>query len=518
MPQRLEQTQETIQTQQQAALQVAVAKMVELPITELAARVRDELVENAALEEADGGEGDVSDDGLSPDDDTNTGDGEENEPGDDEESGEQEEGEENSPYDAEDGYSAESEELGNYFSADDVPDYLRQRADSERDKGEMQLAGAASFYDELESQVGEHNLSAHERELMQYLIGSLDDDGLLRKDLGALADELAVYHGIDTSEKELEGLLSILQEFEPRGIGARSLQECMHIQLTDSDRRSPYTDFALAVVDRCFKDFVGRRWESIKQRLHIDDETLDHVRHELTHLNPMPGRALGESGTAGSPTVVPDFYVQVDEAGELKITLNKGEVPELRVSPAFRDSIRQYGGGRRNLSREQKDAYTYARQKVDAAVAFLNLLNRRRQTLLKVMQAIADFQHPFFTEEDDEAQLRPLTLKEVAARAGVDISTASRVTSSKYVQTLYGTYPLKFFFSSQFTTSDGDELSARKVKAALARLLEQEDKHSPLPDEALAAQLKAQGFNVARRTVAKYRDMLGFPTARLRKA
>lgn len=513
MAQRLEQTQAAVQTQQLSSLQVAVAKLVELPVTELVARVHNEMVDNAALEEKG-------------DDDYNEGTDEGNEGRDDEEPNDDETYEtaeedrntdEANAFEETENYGSEADAMGDYFSADDVPDYLQQRADEQRDRNDFQYSGTPSFYDELQSQISEHNLSERERGLMEYLIGSLDEDGFLRKDLDSLIDELAIYHNSITTKGEMERLLGTLQSFDPRGIGARSLQECLHIQLSDPDRKTPYTPLALTVVDRYFKDFVNRHWDVIKQRLGVDNETFEHVRHELTHLNPMPGSALGESAGVSAPTVVPDFFVDITPEGDLQVSLNQGDVPELRVSRSFRESIKQYGGGKGKLSREQKDAYTYARQKVDAAQSFINLLTRRRQTLLAVMRAITDMQRAFFLEDDDESLLRPLTLKEVAERAGVDVSTVSRVTSSKYVQTLYGTYPLKFFFSSQFTTSDGDELSARQVKAALRELIENENKRHPLADEALAAELKKQGYNVARRTVAKYRDMIGFPTARMRK-
>lgn len=521
MSQRFEQTQEAVQTQQLASLQVAVAKLVELPVTELATRVRDELLDNAALEEK-GDEDDYSaaaDEERNDDRDNDRTDEQLEDNDEDREDAEaREQAEQENAYEDREDYGTENDAMGDYLSTDDVPDYLMQRADEERDRKESQYTGSSSFYDELHAQIGEHNLSDHEREVMDYLIGSLDDDGFLRKDLDALADELAIYHNVQTSREELEHLLSVLQTFEPRGIGARSLQECLRLQLTDPDRHTPYTNLALEVVDRCFKDFTALRWESIRQRLHLDEDTLAHVRHELLHLNPMPGRALADTTAATAPTVVPDFYVMVTHDGEVRVTINRGDVPELCVSPAFKESLRQYGGAnRKGLSREQRDAYTYARQKVDSALSFINLLTRRKQTLRAVMEAIVSLQHDFFVDDDDEQQLVPLTLKEVAAKAHVDISTVSRVTNSKYVQTAYGTYPLRFFFSSQFTTSEGDELSARKVRAALRELLEHEDRHHPLSDEAMAARLKAQGLLVARRTVAKYRDMLGFPTARLRK-
>lgn len=513
MPQKLEQTQAAIQTQQLQTLQVALAKMVELPVEELAERVRNEMLDNAALEEKD-------DD--FPDADTDNGD-ERNEEGDnndtDDEERDDEHDDDDTDYDSgpsDDDFGNEADAMGDYFSDDDVPDYLRQRADAERDRTQMDFSGATSFYDELRSQIREHNLSPREEELMEYIIGSLDSDGFLRKDLATLSDELAIYHNVETTPEELEHVLHTLQQFEPRGIGARDLQECLRIQLTDPDRHSPYRKLALQVVDRCFKDFASRRWDVVATRLHIDDETLAHVKHELTHLNPMPGSALSDSATANLPTVTPDFFVRLSPEGEPIVTLNNGDVPELRVSRAFRQSIKEYGAHRAKLNRQQRDAYTYARQKVDAAQSFINLVTRRRQTLLAVMRTIVDLQLPFF-EDDDEQQLRPLTLKDVAERVGVDISTVSRVTNSKYVQTLYGTYPLKFFFSTQFTSSEGDELSSRQVRAALRETIEKEDKSHPMSDEALAAELKKQGFDVARRTVAKYRDMLGFPTARLRK-
>lgn len=506
MAQKLEQTQTAVQTQQLQTMQVAIAKMVELPVTELAERVRNEMLDNAALEEKD--DSDLPEERTAAEED--------NEGTDEEREQEERETDEDNSYEDDVDYGSESDAMGDYFSADDVPDYLQQRAEAERDRTEIQLSGATSFYDELQSQIREHNLTEHEQELMEYLIGSLDEDGFLRKDLDALVDELAIYHNIITTRDELERLLHVLQEFEPRGIGARSLQECLHIQLSDPDRHSPYKELALEVVDRCFKDFAARHWDAIMTRLHIDRPTLEHVRHELTHLNPMPGSALGESAAASLPTVTPDFFVSVGADGEVSVTLNNGDVPELRVSRSFRESIKQYGSGKAKLNRQQKDAYTYARQKVDAAQSFINLLSRRRQTLLAVMRCIVDLQRPFF-DEDDESLLRPLTLKDVAERVGVDISTVSRVTNSKYVQTAYGMYPLKFFFSTQFTSSEGDELSSRQVRNALREVIEAEDKRHPLSDEALAAELCKRGQNVARRTVAKYRDMLGIPTARLRR-
>ncbi len=516
MAQKLEQHAEGVQQQQLSNLQVAVAKLVELPVTDLAERVRNEMLDNAALEEADGRNGaddaDASCEDFGPDAENAEADGA------DGQDGTQNEEEEPRPEtdDAYDEYGDEADALGDYLSADDTPDYLLRRAESESERREAPLSGGMSFYESLCAQIGERDLTAHEREVMEYLVGSLDADGFLRKDDAALADEMAIYRGVDTTPEEVARLVGVLQTFEPRGVGARTLRECMRIQLSDPERRTRYTQLALAVVDKYFKDFAAKRWDEVRRRLGVDEDTFAGVLRELTHVNPLPGTALGESAAAAAPAVVPDFHVEVRADGEAVVTLDNGDVPELRVSRAFRDSVAQYAARRAKLSREQRDAYVYARQKVEAAQSFINLLSRRNQTLLAVMRAIVRLQRPFF-DEDDEDLLRPLALKDVAALAGVDISTASRVTSSKYVQTRYGLYPLKFFFSSQFTASDGEELSARKVKAALRGLIEGEDKRRPYSDDALAAKLKEQGFAVARRTVAKYRDGMGFPTARLRR-
>lgn len=475
-----------------------MAKLVELPVTELAQRVKDELVENAALEEKGADNEDFDNDFGEQEteerDETNYDD--------------------NSPADD---YGSEADSMGDYFSQDDVPAYLQARAEAERDRFEIPLSEGPSFYDELRTQIGERNLSEHEAELIEYLIGSLDTDGFLRKPTDTIADELSIYHGVNTSANELDRLLAVLQTFEPRGIGARSLQECLAIQLNDHDRPQPYREQALAVVEKYFQHFMARRWDKIEEATGWDKDTIQHVRYTLTHLNPAPGAALGENTRDAAPAVIPDFYVHIDEEGEANISLNRGDIPELRVSPAFRESLQQYATTAKDkLSRSQKDAYTYARQKVESAQAFINLLDRRHSTLLDVMRTIVHIQRPFF-DEDDELSLRPMTLKDVAEPAGIDISTVSRAANSKYVQTDFGIYPLKFFFSSQFTTAEGEELSQRLVKAALRELIEQEDKSRPLSDEALAARLKEKGYDVARRTVAKYRDLLGLPTARLRR-
>ena len=496
MAQKIIQTQTTAQVQQLSLAQVALSQMVELPLAQFAERVQNEMIDNEALEEADN-ERDAALDAAEPSaDSANDGDSE-----------------------GMDGSDASeiSVALGDYSSEDEVPDYLRERAERAETSGEYVVADQGSFYEELQRQIGEHNLTDQERQVMDYLIGSLDGDGFLRKDSLTIVDELAIYHNVYTDAAEVDRLLALLQTFEPRGIGARTLQECLRLQLTDPDNHSPWRKDALAVIDECYREFAANHWEEVVLRMGFDDEQASHVRRELLHLNPAPGRAFGESFNESAPTVIPDFFVEIGPDGTAIATLNWGDVPPLRVSQAFVDSIQQYANHTGSLTREQQEAYVYAQGMVKAAQGFLLLLHRRRQTLMAVMQGILDIQRAFFEGDDDESLLRPMALKDVAARAGVDISTVSRTVTAKYVQTPYGVYSLKHFFSGQFTSADGEEVSARQVKAALTEIISQEDKQKPLSDEALVKALQARGLQVARRTVAKYRDALHIPVARYRR-
>lgn len=492
MPQKLEQTQTAAQQQLLSPLQLALSRLLELPVADLAVRVQNEMLDNAALEER-------ADDPDTPDETA----GNDTDASNDTDAGSS-------------GDTAVDDALGDYPNDDEVPDYLMARADEARVRNDMPAPDSLSFYDTLERQIREHDLTDHEARVMQYIIGSLDPDGLLRTPVATLVDELAVYHNVETTETEMERLLGVLHTFEPRGIGARDLRECLRLQLADPDYRSPHRATALEVLDRCYDDFIHKRWAHIMRRLGLTEADFEAVRRELTRLNPHPGTALGETTATAAPTVIPDFFVSVADDGSVSIRLNRGDVPELRVSRAFRETVGAYAARRATLSREQRDAYTYARQKVEAAQTFIESLRRRRETLHAVMAAIVRLQRPFF-DEDDETQLRPMTLKDVASRIGVDISTVSRVTGSKYVQTAYGTYPLRFFFSTQFTGAGGDELSSRHIKARLRDLLENEDRRAPLSDQLLSERLAEEGYPVARRTVAKYREQLGYPTARMRR-
>ncbi len=502
MAQELIQTQEQKQVQTAQALQVALARILELPLTDLRSRVEEELLDNAALEEkSDDDFPEVDNDELR-DDDGNEGNEDERDVYEDNKS---EQG-------------STTDEISDYLSEDDVPAYLIGRREAEREQRETPLSYGKSFYEVLTEQIGEHELSDHEREVMEYLIGSLDNDGLLRKPISRITDELAVFHDIETTDAELEHLLQVLQTFEPRGIGAQSLQECLLLQLNSPEINSPYKDAALAALNNYFKDFTSKHWDALQRKLKLNDEDFEGVINLLTHLNPAPGSAFSEEMTGSSQTVTPDFYITVDDDNqEIHISLNEDGIPDLRISPAFRETVKQYIGKGKSLNRQQSEAYMYAKQKVDAAQGFLTLIKRRNTTLRTVMRAIAEHQRDFFLNGDDETLLHPMALKDIAPKAGVDISTVSRVAASKYVQTSYGVYSLKFFFSNSMPTGDGEDVSSRKIKIALRDIIDNEDKSKPYSDEALTKLLNAQGFNIARRTVAKYRGQLGLPTGRLRK-
>lgn len=496
MSQKNVQTQVNVQTQQQNTQQIMLSRVLELPIADMTDRVRNELLDNEALEECDTF--------RDADDDTYT-----------DASGDEYDNSEN---DIEEAFEKPELNLavGDYLSDDDIPDYLKQRMDAAREEREVVQMAGSTFYDDLYRQISEQNLSEQEQMVLEYLIGSLDADGFLRKDALTLSDELAVFHNIYAEEHEIETLIGVLQTFEPRGIGARDLQECLRLQLTDPDRKSPWRKQALEVINTCYKEFTSKRWDRIAERLALDEESLGHIRHELTHLNPAPGRAAGESNSYIAPTVIPDFFATKSEDGKVEVQLNNGEIPDIRVSRAFRDLLTDYAKEKATLSRSQQETYVYARKKVDDAQNFINLIQRRNETLLAIMRCIAKKQQAFF-DDDDESLLLPLTLKDVATQVGVDISTVSRAVGSKYVQTLYGVYPLKHFFTGQFKGENGEDIATRKIKVVIETLIENEDKRNPLSDEAIAALLVEKGFPVARRTVAKYREQMGISVARLRK-
>lgn len=477
------------------AVQVVFSHLVELPLQDMERKVADELTTNEALEEM--GREERTEDNVGEE---VNGEGAENDLG---EFGDRE-------------LPEMDDRIADYASADDVPQYLLKQNNGGEERV-IQIGAQNSVYDEIYRQIGEHDLTEEEREVLEYLIGSLDDNGYLSKDDQLLTDEMEIYHNIYTSTKVVARMRQLLQSFEPRGIGANDLQDCMRIQLEAPELHAAAKEVALEIVNRCFKDFTLKHWEAICQRLHISEDELEEAKQVLVHLNPRPGGGYNDLLEVSAPTIVPDFYVKVDEEGAVEVGLNRGEVPELKVSRSFKNIINEFGGRSGQLTRKQNDELVYARQKVNAAQLFIDLVKRRQDTLLGVMRTIVDLQHSFFVNEDDEMQLVPLTLKDVADRIEMDVSTVSRVTASKYVQTFYGVYPLKFFFSSAFMSEDGEEMSSRQAKIVLQRIIDAEDKAHPLSDQSLSERMKEEGQPISRRTVVKYREQLGIPSSRMRK-
>jgi RNA polymerase sigma-54 factor len=480
-----------IQSQQQVQTlspqQIQVVKLLELPAVELEDRVRAEILENPALEE--GQEEGVAEDNL-----------------------EKNNLDEDSLVDSSEDYS-----LGDYLTEDDIPDYKLQESSRSREERaeDIPFSEVTSFYEILKEQLGEQNLSDQQLELAEYLIGSLDDDGLLRKSLYNISDELAIYAGVDASEAKLEEVLKIIQDFDPAGIGARSLQECLLIQIKRKED-SPIKQTEINIIEKCYDDFTRKHWDKIMQRLNLSEEKFNEALQEITKLNPRPGSSLGETIGRNLQQIVPDFIVDTYDDGTIILNLNNRNVPELRMNRNFMDMLEEHARNKANQSKESKNAMLFLKQKIDAAQGFIEAVKQRQNTLVTTMQAIIDLQRPFFLE-GDESLLKPMILKDVADRTGLDISTISRVSNSKYVQTNYGIFSLKYFFGEGFTTGDGEEMSSREIRRILKEHIENEDKKKPLTDDELTEILNKEGFPIARRTVAKYRQQLNIPVARLRK-
>lgn len=485
--QRLQQT-----VSQQQLLQ---SHLIELPIQQFAERIETEMHDNPALE-SDSENPDLQDFPDYPDSPEATDDFDV-----------QREREERS-----DALDAALENIGR--DDEDLPVYHGGQSSVE-EREEMVYGQSVSFYDELLEQVGEMELSEQERYVMEYLIRSLDDDGFLRTPLENIADELAIYHNIDLTTGQLETVLKKLQRLDPPGIGARTLQECLLLQVNRREK-SATTLLMEKVLTNYFDEFTKKHWEKIAQQMTMDELQAETVFHELRRLNPKPGAAMGETIGRSMQQITPDFVVDTQDDGTVTFSLNSGDVPQLQVSQSFADLLKEYQSNKDGLSRQMKEALLYTKQKVDAAQSFIDAIQVRRRTLTLTMKAIIQLQHRFF-EEGDEALLRPMILKDVAERTGLDLSTVSRVSNSKYVQTRWGIFPLKYFFSDGYVTESGEELSTREIKATLRELIDAEDKRKPMSDDALSEALKEKGYPIARRTVAKYREQLGIPIARLRK-
>ena len=387
--------------------------------------------------------------------------------------------------------------------------------DGSEDREEMVWGDSTSFYDKLREQVGEQDITPRQRDILEYIIGSLDDDGLLRKTPDSLCDELELFQNVECTPEEVKAMVKLLKTFDPAGIGAKDLRECLILQLQRRPK-SEARDLAIQILTYSYKDFIARHWEALKKNHHITDDDLDTFRHEIMRLNPKPGASLGEAEGRSMQQITPDFIVDTLDDGTIKMYLNSGDVPELRVSPDFADMVQTWRNNRKGMSRRDKEALLYAKEKVEKAQGYIDAIRQRRATLTKTMRAIIDWQRPFFLD-GDESDLRPMVLKDIAGKTGLDISTVSRVCNVKYVQTNWGIFPLKYFFNTSFVSENGEELSSRNIKLTLKSIVDNENKKAPYSDDQLSKLMKEKGFPIARRTVSKYREQLAIPSAKQRR-
>jgi RNA polymerase sigma-54 factor len=398
---------------------------------------------------------------------------------------------------------------------DDVADY-KLRDDNypeDDDKKQLPFKTETSFYQVLLDQLGMLKLDEKEQRIAEQIVGSIDEDGYLRRETSAIVDDLAFRQNIMATEEEVEAIIQRIQQFDPPGVCARDLQECLVLQLQRQKNEGKNVDTAMMAIRKYFDEFTKKHYEKIQRGLGIDEDQLKEVMQQIIRLNPKPGGTVGGISKAES-YVVPDFFIS-NNTVKLELTLNSRNAPELRISEGYRDMMKEYDRGAKKDKR-QKEAVLFIKQKIDAAKWFIDAIKQRQHTLLSTMTAIMNHQHDFFLT-GDETTLKPMILKDIAEKTGLDISTVSRVANSKFVQTEFGTYRLKFFFSESLSTDSGEEVSTREVKKILSDLIEAESKKRPLSDERLTELLQERGYNIARRTVAKYREQLNIPVARLRK-
>jgi len=460
--------------------QIQLMKLLQVPTVELEQRIKEELEANPALDE-----------GVEKD----------------EEFEEFEEEEESR--------TEEEFDISEYLSDDDTPDYklsVNNKGVDDDDK-DVPLGSGSTFRDLLIAQLGLRKLDQEQRMLAENLIGNLDDDGYLRREIAAIVNDLAFSQNIMTTSEKLEEVLGVIQDFDPPGVGARDLRECLLIQINKVEREEPSVDLARVVLDKFFESFSKKHYDKITRRLDITDEELKGAVEEIVRLNPKPGNSLQGSAKIVQH-VVPDFIVVVED-DELRLTLNQRNAPDLKVSRQYKQMLETYAS-QKSPDKKSKEAIMFVKQKIDGAKWFIDAIRQRQQTLLFTMNAILDYQEAYFLT-GDETKIKPMILKDIAEIVQMDISTISRVANSKYVQCPYGTFLLKTFFSESLSTDSGEEVSTREVKKILQESIDGEEKRRPLTDEKLAKVLKDQGYNIARRTVAKYREQLGIPVARLRK-
>jgi RNA polymerase sigma-54 factor len=464
--------------------QIQLMKLIQLPTLALEQKIKEELEENPALEEGvnelERTEEDYED---FSDDDNQT-------------------------------IEAEDINVDEYLSDDEVPEY-RLKANNysaDDEDARVPVSGGSSFTELLMEQISMRRMSEQDRQVAEYLIGNIDDDGYIRRELNAIVDDLAFTQNIFVEEQKLEDILKIIQTLDPPGVGARDLQECLVLQLKRKENNS-VTRLAREIMENYFDEFIKKHYDKLMERLEIDEDYLKDAIAEISRLNPKPGNSSHNSQKP-TATVIPDYTIKIED-GELELSLNSRNAPELNVSREYRDMLETYKASN-NKNKAQKDAVMFVKQKLDGAKWFIDAIRQRQQTLLITMSSIMNFQREYFLT-GDQRKLRPMILKDIADEIGMDISTVSRVASNKYVETPYGTFLIKEFFSEAMKNDAGEDVSTKEIKKILEDSIGEEDKRKPLTDDKLAKLLKDKGYPIARRTVAKYREQLNIPVARLRK-
>lgn len=468
------------QTQKLSPQQIQFIKLLQVPTAELESRIEEELEINPALEEG------------------------------------KEEPEELTQEDNYDELKDNNEDISveDYLQDDDYAGYKMQGDGPSRDEDdrEMPVVMQSSLNDQLLAQLGYLKLSAHEEAIGRQLIGSIESDGYIRRELGAIRNDLA-FQNVQTDVDEIESVLHKIHEFDPAGIGARDLKECLKLQLIRKIDQNGAVQLAIDIIEKCFDEFTKKHYDKISKKLHVEDEELlKEAIQAITKLNPKPGGA--SAGLVKTQYLIPDFIL-TNNNGSLEIALNSRNAPDLRVSRSYADMLDAYDKSDKK-DKKLKETVSFVKQKLDAAKWFIDAIKQRQHTLLNTMNAIVQYQYDFFLE-GDESKLKPMILKDIAEKIDMDISTVSRVANSKSVQTEFGIYPLKYFFSEGIATDSGEDVSSREVKNVLKQFIDNEDKSKPLSDDKLEKMLNEKGYQIARRTVAKYREQLNIPVARLRK-
>lgn len=478
--------------QKMSPLQIQVIKMLEYPTVELEQKIADELMDNPALETA-------------PEEERNT-----DETGDYEVS----DSEASLTPDADWAWNGDNDD-----TTDDTPEYRlkinNRSADDNTYSGERSSGQDLAEY--LNDQLNMLEISEDDRSVCQYIIGNIDSDGYLRRDIERLVDDMAVTLGVMVPDEKMAEALKVVQTLDPPGVGARDLRECLLIQLKSAEAadRSDAMKVAILTVERYFDLLARKQFEQLQQRTSADRDTMNEALRIIRRLNPNPGANFGSDMSSSAQTITPDFIVE-NNGGRLTITLNNRNIPELRINPDFSLMVNEFNANVKNQTRERKDAMLFAKQKMESARWFIESINQRNNTLMATMRTIVERQRDFFLTGDDK-QLRPMRLKDVAEQTGLDISTVSRVSNSKYVDTEWGLIPLKHFFSEGMATAEGDEVSTKEIKQFIRETVEAEDKSAPIADDKLTEMLNERGYKIARRTVAKYREQQNIPVARLRR-